>query len=130
MKLSIEFIEQEEQRFYTVGDWTQLEDGTIKIWITKFDDWRSSFMILMHELVEIGITLNAGIKSKDCDDFDAMWEEELKRGLHADDDEPGWDKRCPYKRGHFWGDNIERFFCFIFKIKWDNYEKDCLDKLI
>ena len=126
MKINIFTIKQHEQRFTTIGDWKILystitrrvggrkHEGVIDltrpneltIWITEMPDWRWWISVLVHELVEVCYCMLKGITNKECDDFDAWYETQYDAGLIPKSQEAGYDKRCPYRVGHVWGDRI------------------------
>lgn len=113
-----------EQRFTTLGDWWE-ENGKFTISISIMDDWRHEFLVLMHELTEWAICQRRGVKTADCDAFDAMWEREIEAGLQRIETEAGFDRRCPYRAGHVWGCRMERLFAFILSVPWREYCRAC-----
>ena len=80
MKIDIKSIPINELRFTTAGDWFEDEDG-LHITIVKLDNEKYEYIVLMHELTEYIICKFKGITSKESDDFDYLWEEELKKGF-------------------------------------------------
>ncbi len=110
-----------ELRFTTAGDWTMREDGTFEIWLCEIEDWRYQFIVLIHELTEWAWCLWRGVGAGESDAFDALWESELKMGLHLPEEEAGFDKRAPYRGGHVWGARMEWVFCYILGIGWRKY---------
>lgn len=120
----IKQLEREQLRFTTAGDWMMHEDGSFEIHLLKMDDWRYSAIVLIHELTEIFICWRLGITAQEADDFDRVWEDELKKGIQNLEKEAGFDKRCPYRKGHVWGARMERLFCFILGVNWNKYCND------
>lgn len=114
-----------EQRFTTLGDWWESDAGNFAIAISEMPDWRHEFLVLIHELTEWAICQAKGVPTADCDAFDAMWEKELGQGLHGLEEEAGFDRRCPYRKGHVWGYRMERFFCFLLGASWKEYGLAC-----
>lgn len=117
------------QRFTTLGDWWQDENGAFTIAISNMDDWRYEFLVLIHELTEWSICQISGISTSACDAFDTVWEKKIEAGLVSPDIEAGFDKSCPYRKGHIWGARMERLFCWLLKANWQDYNRAC-DALI
>lgn len=118
------------QRFTTLGDWWEDENGIFTIAISEMSDWRYEFLVLIHELTEWSICFATGVSSKDADEFDRLWEENIKAGLVSIETEAGFDKACPYHRGHVWGARLERLFCWLLGANWKSYVKACDDLLV
>jgi hypothetical protein len=123
--ITVKVIPISEQRFTTLGDWLENPDGSFVITLPEMNDWRVTFLVLMHELVEWGITQSEGTTTSACDDFDAMWEQEIKDGKQLIETEAGFDPRCPYRRGHVWGYRAERVLCWILGLSWKSYGAEC-----
>lgn len=98
-------IPHNKQRYNTGGDYKP-ERGRWIFTISKMDV-KYEFIILIHELVEWFLCTLRGIKEKDISAFDKMWEKERLQGLHKDSEEPGMDKRAPYRREHIFATKIE-----------------------
>lgn len=124
-KISIEIIPITEQRFTTIGDWTQLSDGSFKVWLSEMNDWRHVALVFLHEFTELFICWKNNVSATEADAFDKIWEDELKRGLHKSEQEAGFDRRCPYRKGHVWGTRMERLFSFLLGVKWSKYVDEC-----
>lgn len=105
MKLNIRTVPQCEHRFTTIGDWWE-RDGTLEVRISYLPDWRWQIGVLVHELVEWIYCKRRGITSDECDRFDRFYEEQYRSKVIPVEKEAGYDKRCPYHRGHVWGDRI------------------------
>ena len=115
----------EDQRFTTVGDWGRSPNGEYFITIARLPDYRHQVLVLIHELVEWTICMLTGVSVEAADAFDALWEQELRKGLHEPEDEAGYDTRCPYRKGHVWGGRAERFFAWLFRVDWNDYGDEC-----
>lgn len=118
-----------ENRFTTLGDWMETAPGEFMITVTEMVDWRHETLVLLHELVEWAICQRDGVRTADCDAFDALWEQELRNGLQRPETEAGFDRRCPYRKGHVWGCRVERAFAFLFGVSWADYCRTC-DEMI
>lgn len=119
------YVPVREQRFTTLGDWWEEESGRFVISISIMSDWRHEFCVLIHELTEWAICQAAGISTAACDEFDALWEGWIENGLVDIYKEAGFDRRCPYRRGHVWGARMERLFCFLLGANWRQYCAAC-----
>jgi hypothetical protein len=122
MNIEIKTVPLSELRFTTAGDWKQNSDGSITIWLVDTPDWRYWAIVLMHELTEILVCRLDDVTSASADAFDAIWENELKQGLHRPEEEAGCDRRCPYYHGHRAGIMMEKLFCFILRVPWKEYD--------
>src|SRR6185437_14162711 len=97
MRIVIETIPHEQQRYPTVGDWTYEPDGTLLIRISKLSDERREALIAVHELVEVLLCKQDGVTQEAVDSFD----KEFEANRPPDNvDEPGDDLRAPYARQH------------------------------
>lgn len=112
MKIVIERIPEEEQRYPTLGDWWfDPADGTIHIRASAEDE-DQAFLYILHELVEMWLCRKRGISQQSVDDFDFTFERERAEGLHGVDDEPGDDPKAPYRREHRYAMFIEHLVAF------------------
>lgn len=127
MNINIEIIPQKEHRFTTIGDWWVDENGNLQVKISKMADWRYEIAVLFHELIEFFICKHLGITTEECDEFDAFYETQYEQGIIDRSKEAGFDKRCPYRKGHIWGARFERMIVFLLGASWKKYIKDCDD---
>ena len=94
MRIAIEYIPQENQRYDTAGDWYYDSRGDLQIRVS--DDLKTQdekFLVAIHELVEAHLCTKHGITQEDVD----KWDMEL---ASADTAEPGDLPGCPYGRQH------------------------------
>lgn len=77
-------------------------------------NWRYSYLVLIHELVEMGLTKHRGISWKAIDKFD-MDNPEL--------DDPGSCPRAPYHKEHIAAEKVEKMMAEWLGINWGNYQK-------
>ena len=131
MKLwpNIRAIPIEDNRFTTLGDWYENPNGSFEITVTIMDDWRHMFCVLIHEMIEWAVCQRDQVRTADCDAFDAEWERGIEAGIHPIEVEAGFDRACPYRRGHVWGCRMEHLFCFILGCNWKSYCTAC-DRMI
>jgi len=121
MKIEIKTIPHSEHRYPTVGDWWWDHDGTLQIRVSKMGNWKYEVLVALHELIEVLLCKDRGIKPKDVDNFDMQYEREREQGLHGPDEEPGWDKKAPYRKEHAFAEKIERMFARQLKVAWKRY---------
>jgi hypothetical protein len=113
-------IQHRAQRYETPGDYWA-ENGWMQFRVSKLGNWRYEFLIILHELVEWALVTHAGIPLKTIDDFDKKYEEERTHGLHAPDDEPGWDKDAPYRKQHIFAEKVEKMAARMLGVNWKEY---------
>src|SRR6266480_3968999 len=125
MRINIEVIPHEQQRYPTVGDyWT--EDGVQQVRVSRLPDWRYEILVAVHEIIELAITRHRGISEELISEFDIDFErlrESMKRS-----GEPGDHPDSPYRREHFFATNLERLLAGELDVDWLEYE-NCVDGL-
>lgn len=94
MRIIIEFIPEEAQRYATQGDWVW-KDGDLHIFASG-DTPNDAFLIGLHEMVEAWLCRDKGVPQEAVDAFDLAFIAED----HPDDAEPGDDPRAPYRIQH------------------------------
>jgi hypothetical protein len=122
--IKIYTIPMQDQRFTTQGDWKE-DDKELNIWITDMGDWKCEFGVFVHEIVEWAICKHMGVTSDECDAFDALFEKEYDEGKWDISVEAGYDPRCPYRKGHVWGDRVSRVMLWLIGVSWKEYGKVC-----
>src|SRR5882672_1464250 len=122
----IKLIPVTEHRWTTLGTWVEREDGSFQVLVARMSRWQYELCILAHELVEWAICQRDGVSTKDCDDFDDLWESEFQAGKHSLEAEAGFDRRCPYRRGHVLGTRVEWLLCRLLGVSWSQYCADCM----
>lgn len=125
MKIIIETIKHEDQRYTTCGDWFYEVDGTLHIKVSELSDKRREVLIAIHELVEVLLCEDAGVTQLAVDEFDKQYE-----ASRAPDnfDEPGDDPMAPYVRQHCLATSVERMLAAEMGVNWKEYEEE-LDAL-
>jgi hypothetical protein len=126
MKIIIETIPHNQQRYETCGDWWVDPDGTIQIRVSnlKVTGESGEFCVGLHEMVEVFLALKRGVTVQQVDDFDKAFEAERERKIanaktEAEKemlliDEPGDDPACPIVKEHNLASGIERTVaCFV-----------------
>lgn len=128
MNIKITFIPHKEHRFTTIGFW-YVEKNTLHIEISKEICWENRVAVLFHELIEAAICISKGITTEQCDEFDELFELEYAMGKWPKSVEAGFDKRCPYRKGHIWGSRFERLVIFLLGADKKKLDAEC-DKLM
>jgi len=118
MKVVIETIPHDQQRYPTVGDWTW-EGDTLKIFISEMGDWRYEMLVAFHELAECLICKQRGITQGSVDTFDIAYEVKRQDG---DDSEPGDDPSAPYYQEHQFATCVERLLALQLGVDWKTYD--------
>ena len=115
-----EVIDHKAQRYDTCGDYYE-QRGEILFRISKLENWRYEYLILLHELIEWGLTKHQGISIDSIDQFDIKFEEDRAAGHHSPDSEPGDDKRAPYNLQHQVATQMEMFMADMIGVNWQEY---------
>jgi hypothetical protein len=127
MKIIIEPIQHENQRYPTCGDWyIDRESGDLIIRVSEEMGKDSCFLVAIHELVECYLAMRKGITVQQVDDFDIAYEKAHRaggtiEGERLDTSEPGDDPTCPVFREHLLATIIERLLCGEMDIPWDTH---------
>lgn len=120
MKIIIETIPHESQRYSTCGDW--FYDGdTLHIKVSELGSRRMAQLVAIHELVEVILCENAGVSQGDVDAFDLQFEKDRLEGKHSPADEPGDDLAAPYRRQHCFATAVERMMAGEMDVAWNDY---------
>lgn len=112
MKILIEVIPHQSQRYNTPGDW-RWKDGNLRIAVSDTGNERMNFLLIIHELVEALLCNVEGIDQNLVDSFDRCWT--MTHG------EPGNDLQAPYHYQHVFAENIERLLALRFDVNWEIY---------
>jgi len=120
MKIHIEVIPHEQQRYPTVGDyWT--EDGVQQVRVSRLPDWRYEILVAVHEIIELAITRHRGIPESVISDFDVEFERLRESRLRSG--EPGDHPDSPYRKEHFFATSLERLLAMELEVDWFQYEE-------
>lgn len=131
MKIIIETIPHNQQRYPTVGDWfykmeSELtpEGGTtqeiLHIKVSDLGDWRYNALIAIHELAEVLACQHEGVTQEQVDKFDTEFEASREDG---NEDEPGDSPGAPYRAQHCLATGIERILAAALGVSWKEYEE-------
>lgn len=126
MKILIETIPHDQQRYPTAGDWEFLQppfvkegDVGISIKISELGDWRMEACVAIHEAIEVLMCKQNGVTQQAVDDFDMTYEKARKEG---DESEPGDDAKAPYYKEHQIATGVERILAVELGLDWNSYE--------
>lgn len=121
MKIIIETIPHDQQRYPTVGDWQWLDSDTLSIKVSKLTDWRREALVTVHELVEVLMCKHDGVTEKSVDEFD----KDFEAHRHPDNnDEPGDSPDAPYVKQHCVATGVERILAAHLDVSWKLYEDE------
>jgi hypothetical protein len=117
-----------KMRYPTLGDYDYtLGIPYFDVYIAETGNIAFDMAIFIHEIKELFLCWQAGIKEEDIRAFDIMFEEERKQGLHGEDDEPGDDPRSPYYHQHQKATQDEKKWIKDTGNKWKDYCKSCME---
>jgi hypothetical protein len=118
MKITIETIPHNQQRIPgQVGDWQQLGNETVAIRVSALGNWRYEAAIAAHELIEVLLCINTGVRESDVDTFDMEFADIGGEG------EPGDAPSAPYQQMHCFATAVERMLIAALGVKWSSYEQ-------
>lgn len=128
MKIEIETIPHQAQRYPTPGDWffTNLvgEGEILHIRVSKLSDWRREVLMAVHELIETVLCKHRGITQEQVDKFDMDFEKRRAAGILEEDAEPGDDPAAPYRKEHFFATNIEALLSAELGVDFSDYSRE------
>lgn len=118
--IDIQSVPAEHQRYDTAGDWyyEQSDPNHLSIVTTQHPDWRFSFLVALHELVEAALCKQAGITQAMVDEFD-MTHEYL--------DDPGMSLDAPYHKQHLAAATVEYNIARELGVDVTKYNKWCFE---
>jgi hypothetical protein len=121
LKITIETIPHEKQRYNTVGDWQFNTEGDLNIRVSETPDsgMRGSWLIAIHELVEALLCKHKGITTEMVDKFDLAYDP-------LNETEPGDHPFCPCVDQHCVATGIERLLTPLFGLQWTGYDNEIL----
>ena len=112
-KIIIRYVDHDEQRYNTDGDYWESDNSWVAQ-ISKLPDWRYSFALTIHELLEMALAKAHEIDWRDITQFDIT---------HSQFLDPGEHEGAPYHREHLDAEEIEKMVIKMFGLNWDEYEK-------
>lgn len=124
MKINIETIPHESQRYETVGDYWYDEQGVLQIRVSDMGNTKYERMVVIHELIEQSLTEWAGITEEQIMEFDLKFEEKREE---ENVDEPGFDNNAPYLVQHTFATSVELGMCALAGISWTDYDNTVIN---
>jgi hypothetical protein len=124
MKIHIETIPRDRQRYPACGDYWEDPDGTVQIRVSDMGNIWHEFLVAVHELWEYILVKRRGIKIEDIDAFDKKFEDKYHEHMLYHEDighEPGDEIDAPYRDEHCSATGAERLLCAELGISWKEY---------
>ena len=115
MRITIEIIRHEDQRYPTCGDWLWPNEHNLLIRVSDMGDWRKEAAVAVHELVEAILCKADGVAEDAVDAFDMSAEGKMC-------EEPGDSPHAPYHRQHCFATGIERILIAALGVSWAEYD--------
>jgi hypothetical protein len=121
LRMNIETVPHDRQRYETCGDYWEDENGVEQIRVSEMVDWRYEVLVAVHELVEMALAKHRRIDEPSITEFDIKFEESKAKGLVSG--EAGDNPNAPYRKEHFFATNLERLFAAELDVDWTEYER-------
>jgi hypothetical protein len=112
--ITITTIPQNQQRYFTAGDYFSEGPLHSTIRVSDMGDARYELLVALHEFVEMFLCHERGIGEDMVDKFDFEYEGE---------GEPGDDPEAPYFKEHQFASIIERLMAHELGVDWQSYNK-------
>lgn len=124
MKIVIETIPDKEQRYPTAGDYYKDFDGTYQIKVSDTGNDDFSFLVGLHEMVEMYLCEKREIKEVEISAFDILFEK-LRESFPQiiGEQEPGDMVSAPYHREHVFATSVEKEMAKQLGIDWEDYDR-------
>jgi hypothetical protein len=126
MKIHIETVPHEKQRYPTCGDWQFINPEYLKVSVSAMHNPDYEFLVGIHETIEAWLAVKRagpGVE-KVLDAFDIEYENNRQEG---DTSEPGDDPRCPVYLEHQIATGIERILAGMIGVEWQKYDQGVND---
>lgn len=124
MKIIIETIPHDKQRYETVGDWfwDTTEPETLHVKVSRMSNWKNEAAVALHEMFEALWCKAASVDEEDVMAFDKYYEDNRSDN---DDSEPGDAPTAPYREGHQIATKLEKQAFAAWA--WAEYDKEVTD---
>jgi len=119
LKIAIQTIPHEQQRYNTCGDWFDGQFGWQMITVSAMENQDMEFLVGLHEYMENYLARKRGITPAIADEFDKNFK---------GDGEPGDAQDCPYFQDHQSATRIEKVAAEILGMDWSEFD-NVLSKL-
>ena len=113
MRITIETIRHEYQRYSTCGDWLWPNEHNLLIRVSEMGNWRYEMAVAIHEVVEALLCKEGNVSEAAVDAFDMAYD---------GDGEPGDDPTAPYHRQHCFATAVERMLIAALGVPWAEYD--------
>lgn len=126
MRIVIQTIKHENQRYPTVGDYQYVNDDDHKsllITVSDMGNKKYEWLVAIHEMIEQMLTEVAGITEEEITNFDLYYEKRREQGLVEEFSEPGFDANAPYKVQHQIATAIEMNLAALMGVDWVEYDR-------
>lgn len=120
MKIIIDIIPHNKQRYNTPGDYWVDENDDIQVRVSKLNNEIYEMAIAIHELYEFSLLRKRGITEPEILAFDELFELKRKR---VNTDEPGFAEDSPYRLEHTLATSAEMAFIGTAGESWNKYDK-------
>jgi hypothetical protein len=119
MKIDIEIIPHDCQRYPTVGDW-QFSGPELIINVSETGNEDYNFLIALHEMIEAYLCKKHGVTEQQVDEWDKS---------HLESNDPGMLPNCPYGLEHAMATGVELAVGEALGIDFEDYTRkvDSLD---
>jgi hypothetical protein len=109
MRIIVDSIPHEQQRYDTTGDWQFLgDDLVVRISEDPLDSQRHFYLTAIHEIIEAILCKAQGISEQSVDFFDMA---------HSFCDDPGRLRDAPYHQQHMFAMEVELTMGHLMKRK-------------
>ncbi len=119
MRIIINTIPHDQQRYPTVGDW-EWDGDKLTILVSDMRNWRYEMLVAFHEIAEALICKHRGISEESVTEFDMQYEKSRK--LDDNDSEPGDSLNAPYYQEHQFATCVERLLARELGVDWNTYD--------
>lgn len=121
MKITIETIPHDQQRYPTCGDWQFPSPDELAVRVSDMGNDDYAFLVGIHEAIEAWLLRKrcGSDAERAVDEFDIKYESNRKPG---DESEPGDSVHAPYYLEHQIATGIERILAAHLGVDWNEYD--------
>ncbi len=124
MKINIETIQHDQQRYPTVGDWWLQPNGDMEIRVSDMGNVEYEWLVACHEITEALLCKREDIAEESVSDFDRNFEELRKYAPDLIGDQESGDMvSAPYHKQHITASQVEQFVAGVMGMDFRKYEK-------
>lgn len=121
MKITIETISHNQQRYPTVGDWQWSSEGNLNIKVSDVGDIEYNFLVGRHEMDEAMLCRHEGVTEKEVDDYDFSHPDAGGDSFSGSTDAPYYQQHCDALAAEW---QMSR----LLEVDWEQYS-DTLEEL-